>query len=119
MTPSRARRGNAASALTPLYRPAEVAEALGCSEWWVKEQARRGRIPFTRTGGGFRFTAEHYQEIIRVFEERPACVAQPAAEEGPTVVPRRMRQIPPAAISALRAKQPRRAAREHPTRPTA
>ncbi|MGW7356543.1 excisionase family DNA-binding protein, partial [Streptomyces sp. NPDC054802] len=70
MTSRRAQSGVSGFALTRLYRPAEVADALGCSEWWVKEQARKGRIPFTRTGGGYRFTAEHYQEIIRVFEER-------------------------------------------------
>ncbi|UFQ16884.1 MULTISPECIES: helix-turn-helix domain-containing protein [Streptomyces] len=58
-------------ALPYLYRPAEIAEALGVSEWWVKEQARRKRIPFTRPGGTYRFTAEHFQEIIRLFEERP------------------------------------------------
>ncbi|MCX4824402.1 helix-turn-helix domain-containing protein [Streptomyces sp. NBC_01142] len=57
--------------LPHLFRPAEIAEALGCSEWWVKEQARQRRIPFTRAGGAYRFTAEHCAEIIALFEERP------------------------------------------------
>jgi len=54
-----------------LYRPAEIAEALGVSEWWVKEQARQKRIPFTRPAGAYRFTAEHFAEIVHLFEERP------------------------------------------------
>ena len=66
--------GTAAGSLqdgTQLHSPVEVAKALGCSEWWVKEQARRRRIPFTWIGGSYRFTAEHVREIIRVFEVRP------------------------------------------------
>jgi excisionase family DNA binding protein len=51
-----------------LYRPAEVAELLGCSEWWVKEQARKRRIPYSRIGGSYRFTAEHLAEIVRLHE---------------------------------------------------
>ncbi|MFC4611492.1 helix-turn-helix domain-containing protein [Streptomyces maoxianensis] len=119
MTPPRARRGVAASALTPLYRPAEVADALGCSEWWVKEQARKGRIPFTRTGGGYRFTAEHYQEIIRVFEERPTRAPGPDADEALPGRSRRTRPSAQAAGTPLRAKLPRRANRAESTRPAA
>ncbi|WP_408909799.1 DNA-binding protein [Streptomyces luteolus] len=37
----------------------------------MKEQARKKRIPFTRPGGAYRFTAEHFAEIVRLFEERP------------------------------------------------
>jgi excisionase family DNA binding protein len=57
--------------LPRLFCPAEIAEALGCSEWWVKEQARQKRIPFTRIGGAYRFTAQHATEIVVLFEERP------------------------------------------------
>ncbi len=59
------------TALPQLHSAADVAQALGCSEWWVKEQARRGRIPFTKPGGSYRFTAEHFAEIMRIFESRP------------------------------------------------
>jgi hypothetical protein len=55
----------------PLYRPHEVAKVLRCSEWWVKEQARRRRIPFSWIGGSYRFTDEHIAEIIRRFEVQP------------------------------------------------
>lgn len=34
-------------AVATYYRPAEVAAMLRCSVWWVKEQARRRRIPFS------------------------------------------------------------------------
>ncbi|MDH2388160.1 DNA-binding protein [Streptomyces sp. HNM0663] len=68
---SHSRHSVTAVTLPYLFRPAEIAEALGCSEWWLKEQARRRRIPFTRLGGAYRFTAEHASEIVRLFEERP------------------------------------------------
>jgi hypothetical protein len=61
-----------------LLKPRDVARALGCSEWWVKEQARKGRIPFSWIGGSYRFTLEHLQEIIRVFEHRPVPVTSEA-----------------------------------------
>ncbi len=96
--------------LPPLYRAAAVAEALGCSEWWVKEQARRGRIPFIRTGGGYRFTAEHYAEIIRVFEERPIRRQERAPEVVPAPRSRRTHPVP-VVTPRLQAKRPRRSSR--------
>lgn len=57
--------------LPQLYSAAEVATALDCSEWWVKEQARRRRIPFIKSGSGYRFTKEHVQEIFNILEQRP------------------------------------------------
>jgi hypothetical protein len=44
---------------------------LRCSEWWVKEQARRRRIPYCWIGGSYLFTDEHVAEIVRLFEVRP------------------------------------------------
>ncbi|MER7172627.1 helix-turn-helix domain-containing protein [Streptomyces mesophilus] len=109
MTSRGAQSGVSAFALVRLYRPAEVAEALGCSEWWVKEQARKGRIPFTRAGGCYRFTAEHYEEIIRVFEERPLRRAEPStAERGRVAQPVPVSERPAA---RLRARRPQRAQR--------
>ncbi|THA83290.1 helix-turn-helix domain-containing protein [Streptomyces sp. A0592] len=93
-----------ASALPRLFRPEEIAHALGCSAWWVKDRASRGRIPFTRVGRAYRFTAEHLAEIIRLNEVRPAMAPEPAVSS--------LRMAPPraAAPSArLRARRPRRA----------
>src|SRR4029453_8872008 len=56
---------------TAFYRAAEVARMLHCSEWWVKEQARRRRIPFCWIGGSYLFTEEHIAAIVRLFEVRP------------------------------------------------
>ncbi|GGL09797.1 helix-turn-helix domain-containing protein [Mangrovihabitans endophyticus] len=53
------------------YRAAEVARLLRCSEWWVKEQARRRRIPFCWIGGSYLFTDEHIAAIVRLFEVQP------------------------------------------------
>jgi hypothetical protein len=55
-----------------LYLPRDVARILKCSEWWVKEQARKRRIPFCWIGGGYRFTPDHLAEIVRVFERKTA-----------------------------------------------
>ena len=93
-------------ALPPLYTPSEIATALRCSEWWVKEQARKGRIPFTKPGGSYRFTAAHLVEIIRIYEqlpERPLPHGGPALPEGPP----RTEQTPAAAVR-LKARVPRR-----------
>jgi excisionase family DNA binding protein len=93
--------------LPPTYSPAEVAEALDCSEWWVKEQARRRRIPFIRSGSGYRFTRAHVEEIFHIFEERPDQVIAPETK----VIPARRRTIVhfDAPTAQLKARRPRRA----------
>ncbi len=86
------------------YRPAEVAKLLRCSEWWIKEQARRRRIPYAWIGGSYLFTAEHIAEIVRLFEVKPA-------SSGPAIIQQRPRvQAHEAAGDALvlRARRPRR-----------
>ncbi|MFD3352692.1 helix-turn-helix domain-containing protein [Streptomyces fradiae] len=102
--------------LPSLYRPEEIAAALGCSAWWVKDRARRSLIPHTRVGRAYRFTAEHLAEIVRLHEERPtrslgALVPVPEAappSSTPTrdSQPRRPATSPPA--GRLRARPPRR-----------
>jgi integrase len=64
--------GGAGTQRAVYYRPAEVAKMLRCSEWWVKEQARRRRIPFCWIGGSYLFTEEHVASIVRLFELLPA-----------------------------------------------
>lgn len=66
-----------------LYSAADVARALRCSEWWVKEQARRRLIPFCWIGGSYRFTGEHLAEIVRLYEIRPDRETRPAARAEP------------------------------------
>lgn len=93
--------------LPQLYSAADVAQALRCSEWWVKEQARRGRIPFTKPGGSYRFTAEHVAEITRIFESRPtgsSSAALPVPQE-----PRRRTATAAVSVTSLKARTPRRA----------
>ena len=98
-----------------LHSAADIAAALGCSEWWVKEQARHRRIPFAWIAGSYRFTDDHLAEIIRQREVRPtdSGLALPQAEAQP---PRRTSrpwtdEPPP---TQLRARPPRRAVRAHP-----
>ena len=90
------------------YLPREVAQILKCSEWWVKEQARRRRIPFCWVGGGYRFTPDHVIEITRLFEHK----AMPA--EVISIETHRARRKPPRRDSAaptaqLKARLPPRA----------
>lgn len=96
--------------LKSLYRPAEVAKVLRCSEWWVKEQARNGRIPFSWIGGSYRFTDGHVAEIIRLFERRPAN-SEPVTDRStePKPQPKRPKGTEPTVM--LKARTPRRALR--------
>jgi len=89
-----------------LYRPAEVAKILGCSEWWVKEQARKRRIPYSWIGGTYRFTDDHVSQIIRVFEVQP--VTTPNAEKT-SPAPRRSAPRSGEVVTVLTARTPRRA----------
>ncbi len=89
-----------------LLSPAEVADALRCSEWWVKEQARRRRIPYAWIGGSYRFTPEHVAEIIKSSEVRPIEVAPPPP--APRAPARRVRSSLDTA-SRLTARRPKRA----------
>lgn len=102
-----ANSGNAP--LPPVYLPRDIAKALHCSEWWVKEQARRGRIPFSKVGGSYRFTAEHFAEIMRIFESRPAESGSAATATAPAQ--RRQATQATAPVSRLKARTPRRAQR--------
>jgi hypothetical protein len=97
-----------ASALPTYHRPADVARMLRCSEWWVKEQARQRRIPYSWIGGSYLFTDEHVIEIVRLFEVRPA---HPADSKGVVRMPVRLVPDGPdvAAPVVLRARTPRRA----------
>ncbi|MET8981004.1 helix-turn-helix domain-containing protein [Streptomyces sp. NPDC004539] len=97
----------AVTVLPHLFRPAQIAEALGVSEWWVKEQARRGRIPCTRPAGAYRFTAEHFAEIVQLFEERPTRHPR-AAEVRPRARARAHRAAPEQTPAGLVARLPQR-----------
>jgi hypothetical protein len=104
------------AALPRLYRPEEIAEALGCSAWWVKDRARRSLIPHVRVGRAYRFTAEHFAEIVRLNEERPTrspggAAAVPVATTPPVARVRVSQPRRPTAASTtgrLRARPPRR-----------
>ncbi|MFF8171803.1 DNA-binding protein [Streptomyces chartreusis] len=77
----------------------------------MKEQARRGRIPFTKPGGSYRFTAEHFAEITRIFESRPAessAAVMPVSRAG-SEAPRRRAVTTAVTVTSLKARTPRRA----------
>ena len=95
-------------ASTTFYRPAEVAELLHCSEWWVKEQARRRRIPYCWIGGSYLFTEGHVAEIVRRHEIRPVDAQVPAPEQPPTHRRSTVERPPAESPVRLRARAPRR-----------
>jgi hypothetical protein len=81
---------------------------LRCSEWWLREQARRRRIPYSWIGGSYLFTDEHVAEIIRRFEVPP--VEEADSTSAPTPAARRSSARPTSEITVrLRARPPRRA----------
>jgi len=80
---------------------------LRCSEWWVKEQARKRCIPFSWIGGSYRFTDEHVAEIIALFEVRPGDT--PARAPQPRRLARRSGGgVDNENVIQLRARTPRR-----------
>src|SRR4051794_21152966 len=98
-----------------LYTAREAARILRCSEWWIKEQARKRRIPFSRVGGRYLFTEDHLNEIIRLFEVRPLESARaPAAGTKPG--PGGATNLPPEQQGSplLRARPPCRASTVDP-----
>lgn len=93
-----------ADPLPRLRKPEDIAAALGCSAWWVKERARRREIPFVKVGGAYRFTDEHLTEIIALFEQRPGEPSQSRAS-----TPRRRAQSQPSEqVVQLKARASRR-----------
>jgi len=93
------------------YLPRDVARIFKCSEWWVKEQARRHRIPFCWIGGGYRFTPDHLIEIARQFEHK----ATPAQVISIEARRKRLPRDSPARPAELRARLPPRAQRAQDT----
>lgn len=89
------------------YRPVQVAARLHCSEWWVKEQARRRRIPFCWIGGSYLFTEEHIVAILRRFEVQ-AVDGEASVSAMPAPRPRPPARSAEAPVT-LRARPPRRA----------
>ncbi|WP_071812594.1 DNA-binding protein [Lentzea guizhouensis] len=90
-----------------LHKPVDVAKRLGCSEWWVKEQARRRRIPYSWIGGRYLFTDAHINEIVLICEKRPVSVETPVTHQGES--PRSVPSSGEQPVVRLRARPPRRA----------
>jgi hypothetical protein len=103
----RTSQANSASTHETFYRPAELARVLHCSEWWVKEQARKRRIPFSWIGGSYLFTPNHLAEIVTLFEMRPT------GEQAPSREPKSIKRAPKPStnepMTRLKARPPRRA----------
>jgi hypothetical protein len=101
---------------TAYYTAAEVASALRCSAWWVKDQARRRRIPYCWVARSYRFTDEHMAEIQRLLERRPTVPAEPSSPATPSAPPARRDTSNRADPTiGLRARPPRRSGQAAPT----
>lgn len=96
--------------LQPLHKPEDLAAMLGRSKWWVCEQCRRGRFPFVKAGGSYRFTDQHIEEILAILEQTPAGLSKNGMTR-PGRPPRRASPSKPTSASPtvqLRARPPRR-----------
>jgi excisionase family DNA binding protein len=54
-----------------VYTSDEAAVILRVKKSWLERQASFRKIPFTMLGGSYRFSNEHLQEIVRLFEQQP------------------------------------------------
>jgi excisionase family DNA binding protein len=92
-----------------IFTKSEAAEILRVRESWLEKKAAARRIPFTKLGGSYHFTAEHLQRIAAEFEEMPVFAIQRSLTTQP--VPRRKRREPPQTadprVVPLRARPPR------------
>lgn len=86
-----------------LYTAEQLGESFQITAWWIKDQARQRKIPFTKVGGQYRFTEQHAEAIICLFEQQP--------EQHLQSVPRRpSRTRGTDEPTQLRARTPRRKA---------
>ena len=75
--------------------PEEVAKTLGMSTWWVREQARRGRIPHLRLAKGrIRLLPEHVDALVALYT-----VEGGAADDAPAAAPSDLTALGPTAKS--------------------
>jgi hypothetical protein len=85
------------SATKLVYSPAEVARMIGTSEWWVREQMRRRRVPHLRLGARhYALRAEDIPALLEVF----AVDAEPEPVETPNVG-EKLQQISDLAVVGL------------------
>lgn len=91
--------------MAPLvHRPAEAAELLGCTEWWLRDKARRREIPFTTVGGAYGFTRAHLDRIVELFEVD----IEPKATTGPVRRKPAAAPAPQSGVVQLQARPPKR-----------
>jgi len=58
--------------------PEQVADLLGTSGWWIREQVRRGRFEHLRVGGArIRLTSEQLEQVLEhaTVARRPVAAA--------------------------------------------
>jgi hypothetical protein len=95
--------------LQPLHLPEDLAAMLGRSKWWVCEQCRHRRFPFVNSGGSYRFTDQHVEQILTLLEEAPG--DRPRTNGARRAAPKRAKQPEPAEVAPavqLKARPPRR-----------
>lgn len=64
--------GHGSAPAIQTFSPEEVAAQLGTSAWWVREQARRGRVPHLRLGKGrIRFSPAHIASLVELVTVEP------------------------------------------------
>lgn len=99
-----------------VYSPAEVADMIGMSESWVREQMRRRRVPHLRLGARhYALRAEDIPALLEIF----AVDAEPEPIETPEVS-EKLQQISDLAVVGLSPRslaRHQRASRYNPALP--
>lgn len=94
--------------LPVIYTPEELATALKLdSDWWIREQIRRGRCEAVKVAGTWRLTEKQAADLIRLHTT--------TVTSQPDTIPARRRRAPesetpqePEPEPELRARTPRR-----------
>lgn len=88
--------------LPQLHTAHDVASAMQVSEWWVREQAKKGRVSAVKVAGTWRFTDHQYTQLVELHTTTPG--PRPELD----VIPRRQPRTEPTAL-VLVPRLPRRA----------
>lgn len=67
--------------MTETMSTEDAARLLGCSAKWLAEQCARRRVPHSIIARRIRFTDEHIEAIIRLFEVPMADIPAALAED--------------------------------------
>lgn len=85
-----------------VYTLDQVADLLQVKASWIRARCEGREVPFTMLSGSYRFTPEHVEQIIALYEEKPAGRRRPTP-----------RPATPSNVVSLEPKTPARLRKKH------